>query len=139
MAVALAALLPVAAVVVELLLLAAPRKTIDSIAVMPFANAGGDPYAEYLPDGVTESIINSLSRLPGLKVMARGTVFTYKNREVDPRKVGDELNVRAVVMGKVLQRGQMLTVTIEAKPEKKQTLSNNSSKQARNPSNIREH
>ncbi len=109
----LAALLLVAAVVIGLLLFAAPRKTIDSIAVMPFANAGGDPNAEYLPDGVTESIINSLSRLPGLKVMARGTVFTYKNREIDPRKIGDELNVRAVVMGKILQRGQMLIVTAE--------------------------
>ena len=112
-AVALAALLSIAAVVVGLLLFAEPRKTIDSIAVMPFANAGGDPNAEYLPDGVTESIINNLSRLPGLKVMARSTVFTYKDREIDPRKVGDELNVRAVVMGKILQRGQMLTVTAE--------------------------
>jgi serine/threonine-protein kinase len=107
------ALLLVTAIIVGVLLFAVPHKTIDSIAVMPFANANADPNIEYLPDGVTESLINSLSRIPGLKVMARGTVFTYKGREVDPRKISDDLNVRAVVMGRVLQKGQLLTITAE--------------------------
>ncbi len=111
--IALMALLLIASVIAGVLLLAVPAKTIDSIAVMPFANASNDPNTDYLPDGVTESLINSLSLLPGLKVMARGTVFTYKGREVDPRKIGEDLKVQAVVMGRILQRGQMLTVTAE--------------------------
>jgi eukaryotic-like serine/threonine-protein kinase len=111
--VALTVLLVIAATIAGVLLLAVPPKTIDSIAVMPFANVGGDPSTEYLPDGITESLINSLSRLPGLRVMARGTVFTYKDREVDPRRIADDLKVRALVMGTYLQRGQMLTITAE--------------------------
>lgn len=85
-------------------------KTIDSLAVLPFVNAGGDPETEYLSDGITESLINNLSRLPKLKIMARSTVFTYKGRQVDPRKVGSELNVRAVLTGKLVQRGQNLII-----------------------------
>ena len=88
----------------------AAGKIIDSIAVLPLANESADPDTEYLSDGITESLINSLSQLSRLKVMARSTVFRYKNREVDPQKVGNELGVNAVLMGKVLQRGDTLVI-----------------------------
>ncbi len=86
------------------------EKAIDSLAVLPLANASGDANLEYLSDGITESLINSLSQLPQLRVMARGTVFSYKGKEVDPRKVGQELNVRAVFTGKMVQRGDTLNI-----------------------------
>jgi eukaryotic-like serine/threonine-protein kinase len=86
---------------------------IDSIAVLPFENASADPEAEYLSDGITESIINSLSRLPKLRVIPRGTVFRYKGQAVDPQAVGRELKVRAILGGRVLQRGEMLVITTE--------------------------
>ena len=60
-------------------------ETIDSVAVLPFANASGDPNTEYLSDGITESLINSLSQIPNLAVMSRSSVFHYKGRDVDPR------------------------------------------------------
>jgi eukaryotic-like serine/threonine-protein kinase len=86
---------------------------INSIAVLPFANAGSDAQMDYLPDGITEGVIQSLSQLPGLRVMARSTVFTYKGREVDPRQVGATLNVRAVVTGSVLRQGERLIIRAE--------------------------
>jgi eukaryotic-like serine/threonine-protein kinase len=89
------------------------RKGFDSIAVLPFENATADPNTEYLSDGITESIINSLSRLPKLRVMARSTVFRYKGQFVDPQKVGAELNVRAVLTGRVVQRGDLLSIGTE--------------------------
>jgi serine/threonine-protein kinase len=91
----------------------------DSIAVLPFEyvthDAGllADPYHEYLGDGLTESIINSLSHLPGLKVISRSSVFRYKGRSVDARKVGRELGVRRVLTGRILQRGNLLTISVE--------------------------
>jgi serine/threonine protein kinase/tetratricopeptide (TPR) repeat protein len=78
----------------------ARRKAIDSLAVLPLVNASRE--TEYLSDGITESIINSLSRLPKLRVMARSTVFRYKGREVDALEAGRELGVRAVLLGRVL-------------------------------------
>jgi serine/threonine protein kinase/Tfp pilus assembly protein PilF len=89
------------------------RKAFDSIAVLPFENATADPSTEYLSDGITESIISSLSRLPKLRVMARSTVFRYKGQALDPQKVGNELNVRAVLTGRVVQRGDLLTIGTE--------------------------
>lgn len=89
------------------------RKAIDSIAVLPLSNAGGDPNMEYLSDGVTESIINTLSRFPKLRVMARSTVFRYKGRDVDALEVGRTLGVRAVLTGRVVQRGSRLTISTE--------------------------
>ena len=83
---------------------------IHSVAVLPFVNTGADPNLEYLADGVTEGIINSLSRVPQLQVMARSTVFNYKGREVNPQKVGKELNVDAVLLGRIAQRGDTLTI-----------------------------
>ena len=83
---------------------------IHAIAVLPFVNVGADPNLEYLADGVTEGIISSLSRVPALRVMARSTVFTYKGRDINAQKVGKELNVDAVLMGRVAQRGDTLTI-----------------------------
>ncbi|MBA3257662.1 MAG: protein kinase [Pyrinomonadaceae bacterium] len=83
---------------------------IESIAVLPFANASADPDTEYLSDGITESLINSLSQLPRLKVMARSTMFSFKGRETDPRKVGRELGVDTVLTGRVNQRGDVLII-----------------------------
>jgi TolB-like protein/Tfp pilus assembly protein PilF len=81
--------------------------------VLPFANSSGDPNTEYLSDGISEGIINSLSRLPNLRVMARSTVFRYKGKESDPQKVGHDLGVRAVLAGRLLQRGDTLVVQTE--------------------------
>jgi eukaryotic-like serine/threonine-protein kinase len=86
---------------------------VDSIAILPFANDTASPDAEYLSDGITESIINSLSQLPNLRVSARSLVFRYKGKDVDPRTAGQELNVRAVLTGRVVQRGNNLTVQTE--------------------------
>lgn len=87
--------------------------TIDSLAVMPLLNGSSDPGAEYLSDGITESIINSLSQLPGLRVMARSTVFHYKGQQIDPRQVGQELDVRAMMTGRVIPLGNKLIINVE--------------------------
>ena len=84
-----------------------------SVAVLPFDNQNRDPDIDYLSDGITESIIHSLSQLSQLKVMARSTVFQYKGKEVDPRKVGHDLGVGSVVMGRLLQQGDNLTIRTE--------------------------
>jgi serine/threonine protein kinase/Tfp pilus assembly protein PilF len=86
---------------------------IDSLAVLPFVNAGGDPNAEYLTDGITESLINSLSQLPNLKVMSRDSAFHYKGKDTDVRTIGKELGVQAVFKGRVVQRGDSLDVSAE--------------------------
>ncbi|HEY8224836.1 MAG TPA: serine/threonine-protein kinase, partial [Pyrinomonadaceae bacterium] len=86
---------------------------IESIAVLPFVNQSHDPDSEYLSDGVTESIINSLTQLPNLKVIARSSVFRYKGKETDPLTAGKELGVRAVLTGRILQRGDNLTISTE--------------------------
>ena len=88
-------------------------ETIDSLAVLPFVNANGDPNTEYLSDGLTESLINSLSQLPNLKVMSRDSAFRFKGKETDPQTVGRELNVRAIFKGKVTQRGDTLNISAE--------------------------
>jgi serine/threonine-protein kinase len=89
------------------------RRAIDSLAILPLINEGGDPDTEYLSDGITESIINSLSQLPKLRVMARSTVFRYKGKDVDPKRVGEELGVRATFTGRVLQRSDVLIIKAE--------------------------
>jgi TolB-like protein/Tfp pilus assembly protein PilF len=88
-------------------------ETIDSVAVLPFANASGDPNSEYLSDGITESLINSLSQLPHLKVMSRDSAFMYKGKDTDARTVGQTLGVRAVLKGRVMQRGDDLEISAE--------------------------
>jgi serine/threonine protein kinase/Tfp pilus assembly protein PilF len=88
-------------------------EAIDSVAVLPFVNASNDPNSEYLSDGISESIINNLSQLSNLRVMARTTVFRYKGKETDPQKIGRDLNVRAMVTGRVQQRGDNLLIQAE--------------------------
>jgi TolB-like protein/Tfp pilus assembly protein PilF len=90
-----------------------PSKTIDSLLVLPFVNASGDPEMEYLSDGITEAIMNSLAQFPKLRVLPRNTAFRYKGRETDAQGVGRELNVRAVLTGRVMQRGDALIVSAE--------------------------
>lgn len=86
---------------------------IESVAVLPFVNSSADLNTEYLSDGITESLINNLSQIPNLRVMARSTVFRYKGKDADPQKAGNDLHVRAVVTGKLLQRGDRLIVQAE--------------------------
>jgi TolB-like protein/Tfp pilus assembly protein PilF len=88
-------------------------RAIDSLAVLPLLNASADTGMEYLSDGITESIINALSQLPKLRVVARSTVFRYKGREVDAKEVGRELNVRAVLTGRVRHLGDVLMIGTE--------------------------
>ena len=111
--IALAVLIVAAAGLAYLLYSARPANAIDSIAVLPLVNVSNDPNTEYLSDGITESIISNLSQLPQLKVMARSTVFSYKGKDVDPRKVGHDLGVRAVLMGRLIQQGDNLTIRTE--------------------------
>ena len=92
---------------------AVPARKIDSIAVLPFINASGDPNTEYLSDGISEALINSLTELRQLRVVARTTAFRYKNKEADPQQVGRELNVRAVLMGRVRQMGDTLNIQVD--------------------------
>ena len=86
---------------------------INSLAVLPFVNASSDPNAEYLGDGITESIINNLSQLRQLRVMSSSSVFRYKSRTDDPQKIGRELGVRAVLLGRVLQLEDKLIIRTE--------------------------
>jgi len=86
---------------------------IDSIAVLPLENRSNDPDAEYISDGVTESINNSLARLPSLKVTPHSVALHYKGKAMDVQKVGDELGVQAVLTGDVRQRGDDLTINVE--------------------------
>jgi TolB-like protein/DNA-binding winged helix-turn-helix (wHTH) protein/Flp pilus assembly protein TadD len=86
---------------------------IDSVAVLPFVDASADPNAEYLSDGITESLINSLSQLPHLKVMSRDASFRYKSKETDAQTVGRDLGVRAVFKGRVMQSGDSLAISAE--------------------------
>jgi eukaryotic-like serine/threonine-protein kinase len=92
-----------------------PRKTktIDSIAVLPFANASADPSMEYLSDGITEGIIDRLSGLPDIKVISRTSAFRYKKRDIEPQKIARELGVQGLVTGRVIQRGDELSVSAE--------------------------
>jgi eukaryotic-like serine/threonine-protein kinase len=88
-------------------------KVIDSLAVLPFGNTGGDPEHEYLSDGITGTLINTLATLPKLRVMAQSTVSRFKAREVDPQAVGRELGVRAVLTGRIMQSGGSLRIGTE--------------------------
>jgi serine/threonine protein kinase/tetratricopeptide (TPR) repeat protein len=88
-------------------------KIIDSLAVLPFENTGRDPEHEYLSDGIAGSLINTLAAVPKLRVMAQSTVFRYKGRGLDPQAVGRELNVRAVLTGRIMQSGGSLRIGTE--------------------------
>lgn len=91
----------------------APTKQIESIAVMPFVNDSGNADVEYLSDGMTETLISSLTQLPNLNVKARSSVFRYKGKELDTKTIGKELNVQAILNGRVAQRGDQLTLSLE--------------------------
>jgi serine/threonine-protein kinase len=90
----------------------APR-AIDSVAVLPLANATANSEMDYLADGITEGVINHLSRLPQLRVMARSTVFRFRQAQQDPIKIGRELKVGAVIMGRLSQHGDTVNVETE--------------------------
>ncbi|CAN5116689.1 MAG: protein kinase domain-containing protein [Pyrinomonadaceae bacterium] len=92
---------------------AANNAPIESIAVLPFVNESGDADAEYLSDGMTESLIGSLSQLPKLSVKARSSVFRYKGKDASPQTVGNDLSVQAVLLGRVIQRGELLRLGLE--------------------------
>jgi TolB-like protein/Flp pilus assembly protein TadD len=110
-----------AAIVVVLLALAGAAyyfmsgtaSSFDSLAVLPFINAGGDPTTEYLSDGMTENIINSLTRIPQLRVVPRSTVFRFKGKDTDPQEIGTHLGVSAVLAGRVVQRDNELNVQLD--------------------------
>src|SRR5437870_6181680 len=84
-----------------------------SIAVLPFDNQNRDPDTDYLSDGIPESIINSLSQLPNLKVMSRNSVFHYKGKDTNAQAVAKELKVQTVLTGRMTQRGDGLSISVE--------------------------
>jgi serine/threonine protein kinase/tetratricopeptide (TPR) repeat protein len=88
-------------------------RNVDSLAVLPFVNASHDPGTEYLSEGITESLINAFSQIPNLRVIPRTSAFHYKDRQTDPIAVGRDLDVRALLTGKVLQREDTLIVQAE--------------------------
>jgi TolB-like protein/Flp pilus assembly protein TadD len=113
LAVACASVLLLAAVAVAGFFRFFQSPATDSLAVLPFVNVGANPDAEYLADGITDGLINSLSRLPKLKVMSRSAVLRYKGKEADAQAAGQALGVRAVLTGKVTQRGDELLISTE--------------------------
>jgi TolB-like protein/Tfp pilus assembly protein PilF len=90
-----------------------PAKQIESIAVMPFVNESGNADVDYLSDGMTETLISSLSQVANLNVKGRSSVFRYKGKDVDTRTLGKELGVEAVLYGRVIHRGEQLTLSLE--------------------------
>jgi TolB-like protein/Tfp pilus assembly protein PilF len=90
-----------------------PSNQIESIAVMPFANESGDANLEYLSDGMTETLINSLSQVPDLSVKARSLVFRYKGKELEPKEAASRLGVQAILTGRVIKQGDQLTLSVE--------------------------
>jgi len=111
--IAIAAMTVVATFVVKSYLSRNDAKSIQSIAVMPFVNESGSADVDYLSDGITETLIRSLSQLPNLTVKSRSSVFRYKGRNTDSKTIGKELGVQAVLNGRVIQRGDQLTLTVE--------------------------
>ncbi|MEO7674507.1 MAG: tetratricopeptide repeat protein [Pyrinomonadaceae bacterium] len=91
----------------------ASTKQIESIAVMPFVNESGNADVEYLSDGMTETLIKSLSNLPNMDVKPRSAVFRYKGKDTDVLTIGKELNVQAILNGRVVQRGDQMTLSLE--------------------------
>ncbi len=89
------------------------REPIDSVAVLPFVNVSGDPNTEYLSDRISDSIINGLSPLPGVRVMSLNSVLRYKGKQIDPQVVGRDLNVRAVLISRLVQQGDNLAISTE--------------------------
>jgi serine/threonine protein kinase/Tfp pilus assembly protein PilF len=90
-----------------------PGRQIESIAVMPFHSESGNGDIEYLSDGMTEILIGSLSQIPKLNVKARSSVFRYKGKEIDLQQIARELNVQAILNGRVIQRGEQVFLNLE--------------------------
>ncbi len=93
--------------------IATPAGAVDSLAVLPFENAGNDPDLEYLSEGIAESLTRAFSQMPGLRVISRSAVARYRGREIDAARAGRELSVRAVLTGRVLARGERISVSAE--------------------------
>ncbi|MGH9966475.1 MAG: protein kinase domain-containing protein [Pyrinomonadaceae bacterium] len=91
----------------------ADQTGIDSLAVLPFVNDTGDSEMEYVSDGLSESLINNLSQLPGLKVIARSSAFRYKGKNANPEEVAQALGVKSILTGRVLQHGENLQISVE--------------------------
>jgi serine/threonine protein kinase len=89
------------------------RPAMNSIAILPFTNLSGSSETEYLSDGITDALINSISQIPNLKVIAGSSVVRYRGREVDPQTLGRELQVQAVLTGKYIERGSNLSISVE--------------------------
>jgi serine/threonine protein kinase len=89
------------------------QKAIDSLAILPLENASGDPETEYLSDGIAETLINTLAQLRKIRVVPRTRAFRYRGKDVDSLAVGRELGVRAVLAGRMVQRGEDLIVSVE--------------------------
>ena len=88
-------------------------RQVESIAVMPLVNANGDAEFEYLSDGMTETLINNLSQIPNLAVKGRSSVFRYKGKDIEPKQIAAELGVEAVLSGRLLQRGESVTLSLD--------------------------
>jgi TolB-like protein/tetratricopeptide (TPR) repeat protein len=107
------AIVALAALVSTYLLVLAPGDSIRSMAVLPFVNQSGDPEMEFLSDGFTETLINRLSRLPGVRMMSRSSVFRFKGKDLDPAEAGASLGVQAVLTGRILHRDGQISVGVE--------------------------
>ncbi len=105
------------AVVLALALLFSGKKikeaSMDSVAVLPFVNATGDPNAEYLSEGITQDLVSTLSQLPNLKVVSLASAYRYKGKSIDPPTVARELGVHTILTGRMLQRGNDLSISAE--------------------------
>lgn len=112
--IAAVALLALIGAVASAVYLTRPAEAIDSVAVMPFVNVSGDPNMEYLSEGLSDSVINNLSQLPNLKkVIALNSVLRYKGRQTDPQAIGRELGVSAVLMSRLVQQGDSISISTE--------------------------
>lgn len=108
-----ASVFAVLSVLVAVYFYGAREQAIDSLAVLPFENVGGGQELDYLSDGVSESIINNLTRIQGLRVVPRSSAFRFKGKDADLQEVGSKLNVRAILTGKIVHRGALLDVQVD--------------------------
>ena len=108
-----AALVVLLAVAIVALQMRSPSTAIGSVAVLPFENGTGDPAVDYLSDGISESLINKLSSLRGLRVISRTSAFAFKGQKMSPTEIGRKLGVDALVLGNLAQRGSSLTISAE--------------------------
>jgi serine/threonine protein kinase/TolB-like protein/Flp pilus assembly protein TadD len=108
-----AAVIVIGIVAVAYLRMRSSPAGLESIAVLPFVNTSGDANTDYLSDGITESLINNFSQFAGLRVVPRSTIFRYKGQQIDPEEIGHKLGVKAVLTGRVVQRGDTVNIQTE--------------------------